>query len=97
MSTALRSVGLLAVVSTTPPGPSVARLVSTPISTTSLRTLVRNAGYEPPGGNYFAGSESVNMIALAIHALRSPAEANPLGSTKTKPFIGLPVKSIGFA
>src|SRR5512141_3464355 len=43
MSTALRSVGLLDVVSTTPPGPSVARLVSTPISSTSLRTLVRNA------------------------------------------------------
>src|SRR5659263_508041 len=45
MSTALRSVGLLDVVSTTPPGPSVARLVSTPVSTTSLRTLVRIAGY----------------------------------------------------
>ena len=44
MSTALRSVGLLDVVSTTPPGPSVARLVSTPVSTASRRTLVRNAG-----------------------------------------------------
>jgi hypothetical protein len=46
MSTALRSVGLLDVVSTTPPGPSVARLVSTPVSTTSLRTLVRYAGQD---------------------------------------------------
>ena len=81
MSTALRSVGLLVVVSTTPPGPSVARLVSTPISTTSLRTLVRNAGYEPPGGDYFAGSESANNIAHVIYPLRSPVEANPAGST----------------
>ena len=81
MSAALRSVGLLAVVSTTPPGPSVARLVSTPISTTSLRTLARNAGDEMSGGSYFAGSESVNAIAFPIHALRSPGEANPSGST----------------
>jgi hypothetical protein len=44
MPTALRSVGLLDVVSTTSPGPSVARLVSTPVSTASRRTLVRNAG-----------------------------------------------------
>ena len=80
MSTALRSVGLLDVVSTTPPGPSVARLVSTPISTTSLRTLVRNAGYEPSGGNYFAGSESANSIAFSIHVARSRGDANPPGS-----------------
>lgn len=44
MSTVLRSVGLLDVVSTTPPGPSVARLVSTPVYAASQRTLVRNAG-----------------------------------------------------
>src|SRR4030043_73603 len=56
MPTALRSVGLLDVVSTTSPGPSVARLVSTPVSTASRRTLVRNAGkrreipIETPGG-----------------------------------------------
>jgi hypothetical protein len=44
MSTALRSVGLLDVLSSTPAGPSVARLVSTPVCTASLRILVRNAG-----------------------------------------------------
>ena len=38
-------VGLLAVVTTPSPGPSVARLVYTPVSTASRRTLVRNTGY----------------------------------------------------
>ncbi len=45
MSTALRSVGLLDVLSSTSAGPSVARLVSTPVCAASLRNLVRNAGY----------------------------------------------------
>ena len=44
MSTALRSVGLLDVLSSTSAGPSVARLVSTPVCAASLRNLVRNAG-----------------------------------------------------
>ena len=51
MSTALRSVGLLDVLSSTSAGPSVAlaemrqvRLVSTPVCVASLRNLVRNAG-----------------------------------------------------
>ena len=44
MSTALRSVGLLDVLSSTPAGPSVARLVSTPVCAASLRNPVRNAG-----------------------------------------------------
>ncbi len=44
MSTALRSVGLLDVLSNTSAGPSVARLVSTPVCAASLRNLVRNAG-----------------------------------------------------
>ncbi len=44
MSTALRSVGLLDVLSSTSAGPSVARLVSTPLCAASLRNLVRNAG-----------------------------------------------------
>ena len=44
MSTALRSVGLLDVLSSTPAGPSVSRLVSMPVCAASLRNLVRNAG-----------------------------------------------------
>ena len=44
MSTALRSVGLLDVLFSTSAGPSVARLVSTPVYAASLRNLVRNAG-----------------------------------------------------
>ena len=51
MSTALRSVGLLDVLSSTSAGPSVAlaemrqmRLASTPVCAASLRNLVRNAG-----------------------------------------------------
>jgi len=51
MSTALRSVGLLDVLSSTSAGPSVAlagmrqmSLVSTPVCAASLRNLVRNAG-----------------------------------------------------
>jgi len=51
MSTALRSVGLLDVLSSTSAEPSVAlaemrqmRLVSTPVRAASLRNLVRNAG-----------------------------------------------------
>jgi len=51
MSIALRSVGLLDVLSSTSAGPSVAlaekrqmRLVSTPVCAASLRNLVRNAG-----------------------------------------------------
>ena len=43
MST-LRSVGLLDVLSSTPAGPSAARLVSTTVCAASLRNLVRNAG-----------------------------------------------------
>ena len=44
MSTALRSVGLLDVLSSTPAEPSVARLVSMSVCAASLRNLVRNAG-----------------------------------------------------
>jgi len=44
MSTALRSLGLLDVLSSTPAGPSVARLVSMPVCASSLRNLVRSAG-----------------------------------------------------
>ena len=44
MSTALRSLGLLDVLSSTPAGPSVARLVSMPVCASSLRNLVRKAG-----------------------------------------------------
>ena len=44
MSTALRSLGLLDVLSSTNAGPSVARLVSTPVCAASLRNPVRNAG-----------------------------------------------------
>ena len=42
--TAFRSVGLLDVLSSTPAGPSVARLVSMPACAASLRNPVRNAG-----------------------------------------------------
>ena len=44
MSTALRSVGLLDVLSSTPAEPSVARLVSMPVCAASLRNLVRIVG-----------------------------------------------------
>jgi hypothetical protein len=44
MSTALRSVGLLDVLSSTPAGPSVARFVSMPVYASLLRNLVRKAG-----------------------------------------------------
>ena len=46
MSTALRSLGLLDVLSSTPAGPSVARLVSMPVCAASLRNPVRNAGWK---------------------------------------------------
>ena len=41
MSTALRSVGLLDVLSSTSAGPSVARLVSMPVCAASLRTFMK--------------------------------------------------------
>ena len=44
MSTALRSLGILGVLDSTPAGPSVARLVSTPACAAPLRNLVRKAG-----------------------------------------------------
>ncbi len=44
MSIALRSVGLLDVLSSTTAGPSVARLLSTPVCASSLQNPVRNAG-----------------------------------------------------
>jgi hypothetical protein len=44
MSASLRSLGLLDVLSSTPAGPSVARLVSMPACAASLRNPVRNAG-----------------------------------------------------
>jgi hypothetical protein len=44
MSTALRSLGLLPVLSSTPAGPSVARLVSMPVCAASRRTFMNNAG-----------------------------------------------------
>jgi hypothetical protein len=46
MSPALRSVGLLDLLSKMPAGPSVARLVSMPICAASLRNLVRKADQE---------------------------------------------------
>jgi|WetSurMetagenome_2_1015567.scaffolds.fasta_scaffold316778_3 hypothetical protein len=46
VSTALRSFGLLDVLSNTPAGPSVARLVAMPVCASSLRTFMNNAGYE---------------------------------------------------
>jgi hypothetical protein len=45
MSTALRSVGLLDVLLSTPAEPSGARLVSMPVCAASLRNLVRSAGW----------------------------------------------------
>ncbi len=44
MSAALRSVGLLDVLSSTPAGPSVVRLVSMPVCAASLQTFMNNAG-----------------------------------------------------
>jgi hypothetical protein len=44
ISPALRSVGLLDILSSMSAGPSVARLVSIPVCAASLRKLVRNAG-----------------------------------------------------
>ena len=44
MSTALRSAGLLVVLSGTPAEPLVARLIFMPVCAASLRNLVRNAG-----------------------------------------------------
>ena len=44
MSTALRSVGLLDVLSSRPAEPSVARLVSMPVCAASRRTFMNNAG-----------------------------------------------------
>jgi len=44
MPTALRSVGFLDVLSSTPAVPAVARLVSVPVCVTSLQNLVRKAG-----------------------------------------------------
>ena len=44
MSTALRSLGLLDVLSSTTAGPSVASLVSMPAYAASLQNPVRNAG-----------------------------------------------------
>jgi hypothetical protein len=43
MSAALRSLGLLDVLLSTPAGPSVARLVSMPVCAASLRTFMNNA------------------------------------------------------
>ena len=48
MSTALHPVGLLGVLSSTPAGPSVARIESMPVCTASLPNLVRNAGLAGP-------------------------------------------------
>jgi hypothetical protein len=44
MSSALRSVGLLDVLSSTPAAPSIARLVFTPVCAASRRTFMHNAG-----------------------------------------------------
>jgi len=41
---ALRSVGLLDVLSSTPAEPSIARLAFTPVCTASRRTFMNNAG-----------------------------------------------------
>ncbi len=72
MSTALRSVGLLDVVSTTSPGPSVARLVSTPVSTASRRTLVRNAGERRNGNGLLGGIPRNSPSMLSAHGSRKP-------------------------
>jgi hypothetical protein len=44
MSTALRSFRLLDLLSSTPAGPSVPRLVSLPVCAASLRTFMNNPG-----------------------------------------------------
>jgi hypothetical protein len=44
ISPALRFFGLLDVLSSTPAGPSVGRLASTPVCAASLRTFMNNAG-----------------------------------------------------
>jgi hypothetical protein len=44
MFTALRFFGLLDVLSSKPPAPSVARLVPAPVCAASLRTFMNNAG-----------------------------------------------------
>jgi hypothetical protein len=44
MDTALRFLGLLDVLSSTPAGPSVARLVSMPVCAALLRIFMNNAG-----------------------------------------------------
>jgi hypothetical protein len=65
MSTALRSVGLLDILSSMSAGPSVARLVSTPVCAASLRKPVRNAGQEPVRDNhwlFFKASQCLKNI-----------------------------------
>jgi hypothetical protein len=75
MSTALRSVGLLDVVSTTSPGPSVARLVSTPVSTASRRTPVRNAGSCGLGIRSFGSIGKSSHAWMPAMAMRSKPKA----------------------
>ena len=56
MSTALRSLGLLDVLSSMAAAPSVARLVSMPVCAASLRTFMNNGGKErrrSQGGRLF--------------------------------------------
>jgi hypothetical protein len=69
MSTALRSVGLLDVLSSTSAGRSVARLVSTPVCAASLRNLVRKAGY-PPARVDVSASVIRIIIKQIAYALR---------------------------
>ena len=84
MSASLRSVGLLDVVSTTSARPSVARLASTPVSTTSRRTLARNAGSvasvcpagPPVSGAPFRKRPSTERVD-APRPARRPTEAYP--------------------
>jgi len=62
MSKALRSVGLLDILSSMPVGPSAARGersgVSTPLCAASLRNPVRNAGYS---AKQSLGEEEIKM------------------------------------
>jgi len=91
MSSALRSVGLLDVLSSTSAGPSVAlaekrqmRLVSTPVCAASLRNLVRNAGWERrrPGGSKIYPTTTFrlkrkvpNMAKTKLAAIANPLPA----------------------
>jgi len=71
MSTALRSVGLLDRLSSLPPRPSVARLVSTPVCTASRRNLVRSAGLKSIAGETFDSPGSFESASVQFFQHRA--------------------------